>query len=168
MLRPLGAQQAAVEYRRPAGVDLLAGRENALQALTAVLRQMLVVQGDALFDTSVNFYPAVTQQHDARTGGLDGADRVADHHDRGAALLQGLDPFHTFELIGEVAHGEHLVQQQDVGICVYRHGEAEPHQHSRRVELDRGVDELPQLGEVDDLLQPCRDLALVETQEHAV
>ena len=47
-------------------------------------------------------------------------------------------------LVGEalVADGQHLVDQQHVGIDVDRHGEPEAHVHARRVGLDRRVDEL--------------------------
>ena len=52
-----------------------------------------------------------------------------------------------------VADGEHLVDQQHVGIDVDRDGEAEAHVHAGRVGLHRRVDELPQLGELDDLVE---------------
>ena len=46
--------------------------------------------------------------------------------------------------------GEHLVEQQDVGIEVGRHREGEAHVHAARIALDRRVDELGDLGELDD------------------
>jgi hypothetical protein len=52
-----------------------------------------------------------------------------------------------------VADREHLVDQQHVGIDVNGDGEPEPHVHAGRVGLDRRVDELAQLGEVDDLVE---------------
>ena len=52
-----------------------------------------------------------------------------------------------------VADGQHLVDEQHVRIDVNRHGEAEPHVHAGRVGLHRRVDELPQLGELDDLVE---------------
>ena len=73
-------------------------------------------------------------------------------------------------LVGEalVADGEHLVDQQDVGIDVDRHRKAEAHVHARRVGLHRRVDELLHLGELDDLVEAARDLALRETEHDAV
>ena len=60
-----------------------------------------------------------------------------------------------------VADRQHFVDEQHVGIDVDRDGEAEPHVHARRIGLDRRVDELPQLGELDDLVEALLDLALV-------
>ena len=65
-------------------------------------------------------------------------------------------------LVGEafVADGEHFVDEQDVGIDVDRDGEAEAHVHAGRVGLHRRIDEVLHLGELDDLVEPLRDLAL--------
>ncbi len=52
-----------------------------------------------------------------------------------------------------VAHGQHLVHQQHVGVGLHRHGEAEPHAHPRRVVLELEVHEVAQLGELDDLVE---------------
>ena len=54
------------------------------------------------------------------------------------------------------------------GIDVDRHGEAEPHVHAGRVGLHRRVDELAQLGEVDDLVEALLDLALRQAEHDAV
>ena len=58
-------------------------------------------------------------------------------------------------LAGErlVAHGEDLVDEEHVGVDVDGDREAEAHVHPGRVRLDGGVDELAQLGEVDDLVE---------------
>ena len=52
-----------------------------------------------------------------------------------------------------VADGEHLVDEQHLGIDVDRDGEPEAHVHARRVGLHRRVDELLHLGELDDLVE---------------
>ena len=52
-----------------------------------------------------------------------------------------------------VADGEHLVDEQHVGIDVDRDGEPEPHVHAGRVRLHRRVDEVLELGELDDLVE---------------
>ena len=67
-----------------------------------------------------------------------------------------------------VADGEHLVHEQDVGIDVDRHGKTEPHVHAGRVGLDRRVDEVLELGELDDLVEPLGDLALGQAEHDAV
>ena len=73
-------------------------------------------------------------------------------------------------LVGEslVADREHLVHEQHVGIDVNRHGEPEPHVHAGRVRLHRRVDELAQLGELDDLVEALLDLALGQPEHDAV
>ena len=60
------------------------------------------------------------------------------------------DPVHALALERLVADGQHLVDEQDVGVDVHGDGEGEPHVHARRVELHLGVDELADAGEVDD------------------
>src|SRR6185295_7072151 len=45
-----------------------------------------------------------------------------------------------------------LVEEEDVGIDRGRDREPEPGAHAGRVRLDRGIDELADVGEVDDRL----------------
>ena len=73
-----------------------------------------------------------------------------------------------FELEGEVADGEHLVDEQHLRVDVDGDREAEPHEHARRVELHRRVDELVELGEGDDVVEARLDLRLGEAEQHAV
>ena len=56
--------------------------------------------------------------------------------------LQLTHAVEALELEGEVADGEHLVDEEHLGSDVDRDREAEPHEHARRVELHRRVDEL--------------------------
>ena len=56
-----------------------------------------------------------------------------------------------------VADGEHFVDEQDVGVDVNGDGEAEAHVHPGRVRLHRRVDELGELGELDDLVEALRE-----------
>ena len=44
----------------------------------------------------------------------------------------------------------------------------ESHEHAARVELDRRVDEVGQVGEGDDLVEALLDLGLGEAEQHAV
>ena len=67
-----------------------------------------------------------------------------------------------------VADGEYLVDEQDVRVDVDRDGEAEPHVHPGRVGLDRRVDEVLQLGELDDLVEAARDFLLRQPEHDAV
>ena len=52
-----------------------------------------------------------------------------------------------------VADRQHFVDEQHVGIDVDRDGEPEAHVHAGRVGLHRRVDEVAQLGELDDLVE---------------
>ena len=98
--------------------------------------------------------PAVLEQHDLVAEVPHRVHRVRDHDDRAALLLE-LD-----ELLGApalellVADREHLVDQEHIGIDVDRDREPEADVHARRVVLDRCVDEAPDAGERDDLVEP--------------
>ena len=59
----------------------------------------------------------------------------------------------AFLLERGVADGQHLVDQQDLGLEMGGDGEAEPHVHAAGVALDRRVEELLDLGEGDDLVE---------------
>ena len=99
---------------------------------------------------------------------LDQAERVRDEQDRLAAPLELGELVEA--LVGEalVADREHLVHEQHVGIDVDRHRETEAHVHAGRVGLDRRVDELLELGELDDLVEAARDLLLRQAEHDAV
>ncbi len=57
-------------------------------------------------------------------------------------------------LEGGVADGQHLVDQQDVGVGLDHHREGEADQHPRGVVLQLQVDELLELGELEHRVQP--------------
>ena len=85
---------------------------------------------------------------------------MRDEQDRLAAAAELRELVEALVREALVADREHFVDQQHVGIDVDRDGEAQPHVHAGRVGLDRRVDELAQLGEVDDLVEALLDLAL--------
>ena len=58
-----------------------------------------------------------------------------------------------------VADRQHLVDQQDVGVDLDRDREREPDVHARGVVLELEVDELLELGERDDVVEPLPRLA---------
>jgi hypothetical protein len=88
----------------------------------------------------------------------DRAQVVADDDDGGAFPLQRGHALEAPQLKGDVAHREHLVDEQHVGLGDDRDREAEPHEHARRVELHGSVDERGELGERNDLVEPPIDL----------
>ena len=78
---------------------------------------------------------------------------MADEHDRAAVASELLDLLGAPPLEALVADGEHLVDEQDLGLDVGGDGEAEAHEHARRVVLHRRVDELLEPGELDDVVE---------------
>ena len=90
---------------------------------------------------------------------LDEVQRVRDEQNRLVPPAELGELVETLVREALVADREHFVDQQHVGIDVDRDGEAKPHVHAGRIRLDRRVDELAQLGEVDDLVEAILDLA---------
>src|SRR5262249_32411171 len=45
---------------------------------------------------------------------------------------------------------------------------AKPHLHTRAVILNRSVDELPQFGEIDDVVKPAVDVAFCKSEHRTV
>ena len=75
---------------------------------------------------------------------------------------------HALALERGVADGEHLVDEQDLGVEVRGDREAEAHVHAARVALDRRVDELLDAGELDDRVEPAGDLLAAQAEDRAV
>ncbi len=75
---------------------------------------------------------------------------VADDDHGGAALAQLVEVLEALALEGLVADGDHLVDQQHFGVDVDRHGKTEAHVHAGAVHPHGGIDELADLGEIDD------------------
>ena len=67
-----------------------------------------------------------------------------------------------------VADGEHLVDEQDLGLEVRSDRERKPDVHAARIALDRRVDELLDPGELDDGVEVARDLLALHPQDGAV
>src|SRR2546425_5560579 len=63
-----------------------------------------------------------------------------------------------------VAYGQHLVDEQDVGIAVHSDGERETHVHTRRIPLDRGIHEIPELREVHHVIESRPGVASRHTE----
>ena len=95
---------------------------------------------------------ALPQQHRTVAQPLDRLCVVRDEDDRAAAPLELGDLAEALALERLVADGEHLVEQQHVGLDVRRDREAEAHVHPGRVRPHGQVDEALELGERDDLV----------------
>ena len=104
----------------------------------------------------------------ASPGGLSPITRVSSVRRRMARHVVA-DEQHRAPLLGHVAHlaqafalelgvadRQHLVHDQDFRLQVRGHREGQPHVHPAGVALDRGVDELLDFGEGDDLVEFAR------------
>ncbi len=100
--------------------------------------------------------PALVEPHRRRAQAGHGVHVVADEQHGAAAALDLVHLAEAATLELDVAHGEHLVDEQDLGLHVGGDGEAEAQVHARRVALDRRVHELLEPGEGDDLVEPGR------------
>ena len=74
----------------------------------------------------------------------------------------------ALRLEAHVAHGQHFVQQEHVGIQRRRHGETQPHRHAGTVVLHRRLHEIADFREVDDLVDLGVGFALGEPQHRRI
>ena len=93
---------------------------------------------------------------------------MRDEQDRLAGTLKSLDFVETFALERFVPDGEHLVDEQDVGVDVNGDREAEPDVHAGGVVLDLVVDEVLEFGEGDDVVEEPVDLTAREPEQRGV
>ena len=105
---------------------------------------------------------------DARAQAAHGGHVVADEDDGAARAGDLLHLPEALALEAEVADREDLVDEQDLGLEVCGHGEGEAHEHAGGVALDRGVEELGDLGELDDVVELAPDLRPRHAQDGAV
>src|SRR5688500_19898659 len=89
---------------------------------------------------------------------LDGG-HVVTHEKHGASAACDVVEFSDALLLKlGVADREHLVDEQHVGFEMCGNGKRQPHVHAARVMLDGSVDESPDFGELDDLVELPEDL----------
>ena len=85
-----------------------------------------------------------------------------------ALLLEPGDATEALALERLVAHGEDLVEEQDVGIQERSDGEAETDGHSGRVGAYGPVDRVLELCESNDLVEPLPDVRAAEPVDRTV
>lgn len=108
-------------------------------------------------------------QHDGGVAEfLDLAEGVRHEDDRAALLLELADLVEALLLELLVAHGQDLVDEEDVRVGVDRDGEREPDVHARAVELDLRVDELADAAEPEDVVELLLGFLLCETEDRGV
>ena len=93
---------------------------------------------------------------------------MADQHDGAALGLQLGEPVQAAPLERVVAHGQHLVDQQDLRFDVDGHRKSQADVHPRRVVAYRLVDEAVQFGEAHDVVEALTDVPRREAQDGAV
>jgi hypothetical protein len=123
----------------------------------ALAREQLAVRDDRIVGRPIEEDGSVLQKNCTVAEPLDCPCVVRHEDDRAAALLEVEDLAEALALEGLVADGEHLVEEQDVGLDVRRDRKAEPHVHPRGVRPHRQVDELLEPGERDDLVELLAD-----------
>src|SRR5690242_12133672 len=79
---------------------------------------------------------------------------VRDHYDGLACLTETMDALEAFFLEADVADGKNLVHQQYLWIDFGGHRERQPHVHARGILFYRRVNEIADVGEINDALLP--------------
>ena len=84
---------------------------------------------------------------------------VGDEDDRPAPVAEIVEDVEALLLEGGVADGEHLVDQQHVGVDLDSDGEGKSDVHARRIVLQLELLELLELRELDDVVVARAGLA---------
>src|SRR5439155_15498818 len=150
--------------RSGATADLAAQRALAQLALA----DLEVVRGRDVADRATRCDASLIEPDRAVAEALDETDVVRHEHDRlpRPAELGDLRVALVLEVL--VTDGEHLVDEQHIGIDVHRDREAEPRRHAARVRLDRRVEEAAELREALDLRHRRLGLLTREAEQRAV
>jgi len=132
------------------------------------VRVLEVLVADGLRVTQCGNAPVIQKQNPLAQA-LDLLDVVRDEKD-GALLL--VDEVHhavvALALERDVAHRQHLVDDEDFRVDGRGNRESEPHLHAGAVALQRRVDELLQLGKGHDLVELVRDVGPAHPEDGAV
>ncbi len=84
---------------------------------------------------------------------LDLLERMRHEQDGGAACTDLFDARKAFHLEADVTHRQCFVDDQHIRFGVDGHRERQAHVHAAGIGLDRPVEEIADIGEVDDRLQ---------------
>jgi hypothetical protein len=130
--------------------------------------QRLTERSHCFAGKRVGDHLTVVEHDPAVADATDEIGRMGDEQDRATFALELLDAFEALALERLVTDGEHLVDEEDVGVDVHRHREPEPDVHARRVVAHLHVDELLELRERHDLVEHTRDVALREAEDRCI
>src|SRR5699024_7646831 len=123
---------------------------------------------DGLGGVAVEDGTALAQHDDPGAELLQHLQLVGDHDHGAPGLLQLPDALEALALERLVADREDLVDQEDVRLGVHSDGEGQAQEHARAVVLHVRVDELLDLAEGNDLVEPRVDLLTGHAQDRAV
>jgi hypothetical protein len=101
--------------------------------------------------------PAI-EQHCAVAEPLDGRHVVGDEQHRPPCAAQSRELVEALLLERGVADREHLVDEEDLGIDLDSSSERETDVHTGGVVLELEIDELLELGEREDVIEPTGGL----------
>ena len=147
----------AVKHRKAAMADdsLDAPLRETMDSLLASHQAQVVVDG-RLGRIAHDHGPAAQEDHPLAQG-VDDAEIVGDEYDGLAFFAKLANAFPALSLKILVAHREHFVDKEDVGVGVDRDGKTKADEHPARIRLDRIVDELFDAREFDDPVKHPRD-----------
>jgi hypothetical protein len=127
-----------------------------------------VIEEQPLGNRPVERHAPAVEHDNPRARALDRRRVVRDQHKRGPRLHLLADPRQALPLERLVPHGEDLVDQQHVRVQVGDDRKAQPQVHAGRIRLHRHVDEVTELGELDDAIDTLLDLLAGEAVQRAV
>ena len=78
------------------------------------------------------------------------------------------DSFETFFLKGLISHGQHFVDDQNIGFGRDGHGKCQPHDHAHGVSADGLADEVTDVGEGDDVVREFGGAPAAEAEQRGV
>src|SRR5680860_836089 len=136
--------------------------------VVAVIVVVVMEVLDALRNVAVEAELALLQDEHPVAELTYGAGGMADEEDRGAVLPDLTHPLLALPLERPVPHRQRLVGDEDVGLDVDRHRKAEAGLHAGAVVGYRGVQELAEVGEIDDLVELSPGLGLAHAEDRGV
>ena len=120
---------------------------------------------DGLVGRAVDHDPAAIEQDGPIAQPQDRRHAVRDEDDRPAPFADLRHLAQTLLLELGVADRKDLVDEKDLRLQEGGHGEAEPYLHAARVALDRCVQELADICEGNDLVEPTQNLRPLHAQD---
>ena len=136
------------------------GTGRAVLLRVVLAHQHLLVDVDHLLGGSLPQLDALIQQDDPVAVLADIGEIMGDKEHGLPLLLELIELVVALRLKEDVSHRERLIHDQNLRLDVDRHGEGEPHEHTRGIRLDRLIDIFPDVGKIQNRVDLLRDLLL--------